>query len=76
MINQERIKEILRLDNMNQHLKHYQEGYRESMLTQIYEEDKVWSNFEIDVDRYLPGSARRFSYDQGWNDAISDYSLK
>jgi hypothetical protein len=75
MTEQERIKEILRLDCENQHIKHYQEGYREGMLTKIHGEDKVWDNLQIDVDRYSPDSARRISYQQGWNDAVSDYGL-
>lgn len=75
MTEQERIKEIIRLDCENQHIKHYQEGYRESMLTQIHSEDKVWDELQIDVDRYSPDSARRISYDQGWYEAISDYGL-
>lgn len=68
-------KEIFRLDCENQHIKHYQEGYRESMLTQIHGEDKIWDKLQIDTGRYAPDSARRISYNQGWNDAISDYGL-
>lgn len=73
MIEQERIKEILRVDFESQHIKYYQKGYRESMLTQIHGENKVGDILQIDVDRYSPDSPRRTSYDQGWNDAINDY---
>lgn len=75
MTEQERIKEILRLDCENQHIKHYQEGYRESILTLVHGEDKVWDILQIDVDRYSPDSVRRISYNQGWNDAVTDYGL-
>ena len=75
MTEQERIKEILRLDSENQHIKYYQQGYREGMLTQIHGEEKVWDKLKIDVDRYSPDSARRISYNQGWDNAVSDYGL-
>jgi len=75
MTETERIEEILRLDCENQHIKHYQEGYREGILTQIHGEYKLWNKLQIDVDRYSPDSARRISYDQGWNDAVRDYGL-
>ena len=38
---EEYIKETFRLDCEIQHIKYYQEGYRECMLTQIHGEDKV-----------------------------------
>lgn len=69
------LKEKLALDNENQHLKRYQEGYRECFLTKTHGEEKVWDVFQIDVDRYSPDSARRFSYNQGWNDALNDFSI-
>ena len=72
---QERIKEIFRLDCENQHMKYYQEGYKESMLTLIHGEDIVWDKLQIDASRYAPGGARRVSYDEGWNCAVRDYKL-
>lgn len=72
----ERIKESIRLDNKYQHIKYYQEGYRECVLTLRHGEDKVWDRMQIDVGRYAPDSARKISYEEGWNDAINDYEKK
>ncbi len=30
---------------------------------------------DIDTERYSVGSARRMSYDMGWNDAEKDYRI-
>lgn len=68
-------QEFKELDCDYQHLKYYQLGYRESILTLIHGENKVWEQFNIDVDRYSNGSARRVSYNEGWQDAILDYKL-
>ena len=70
----ELIKEKLKLDAALQHLRHYQEGYREGMLTLLHGEDIVWGVFGIDVARYAPDSARKFSYNEGWNAAVNDYN--
>jgi len=45
------------------------------VINNAHGEDKVWDNLQIDVDRYSPDSVRRISYQQGWNDAVSDYGL-
>lgn len=72
---QDRIAENFKLDCENQHLKYYQEGYRESMLTLIHGEIKVGDLLEIDVNRYSPDGARRNSYDEGWSHAINDFRI-
>jgi len=56
------------LDNKYQHLKHMFEGYREYVLIEIlrYNDDKEIED-AIDDERYSPGSARRISYNEGWD---------
>ncbi len=66
------ITKIITLDDKLQHMTHYHEGYREYMLTRIYGSDKVSDELQIDVYRYSPGSARRISYESGWQEAMND----
>ena len=68
------VMNTLSIGDTAKHEKHYNEGYRESMLTLLHGENKVWDAFNIDVDRYTPDSARRISYDLGWLKAIEDYN--
>jgi hypothetical protein len=53
MTEQERIKEILRLDSENQHIKYYQQGYREGMLTQIHGEEKAMQMLQNPSDELI-----------------------
>lgn len=69
------LEKILRLDCENQHLKYYQEGYREYMLTAIHGDGEVWKELQIDTERYAPGGARRISYEEGWEKATNDYNI-
>jgi hypothetical protein len=73
---EDNLKDHLQLDFRTQHLKHYEEGYKEGMLTKILGQEKVWSILKIDVDRYAPDSARSNSYKEGWENAISDYDKR
>lgn len=61
-------------DAIIQHLTHYQCGYRECILTLLYGESFV-ERLGIDVDRYSPDSARRNSYNEGWENAKNDLTL-
>jgi hypothetical protein len=56
------------LDCLNQHLKHYHEGYREFFLILNHGQDAV-ENKNIDIDRYSLDSPRRNSYNDGWKQA-------
>jgi|JI10StandDraft_1071094.scaffolds.fasta_scaffold214211_3 hypothetical protein len=62
-------------DSTIQHLKHYHEGYRESILTSMFGESYV-ERIGIDVDRYSPNSARKNSYNEGWESAKNDVNFK
>ena len=75
MNSQECMEKINQLDCEIQHIKYYNEGYREKMLDLIHGEEAVWDKLQIDTDRYSPDSARRISYDNGRDDAARDYDL-
>lgn len=64
------------IDCRLQHQIHLFEGYKERMLQHLYGEDYAEETLEIDVERYSPGSARRFSYDEGRKRAENDISLR
>jgi len=68
------LRNTMTLDCENQHLKYYQKGYRESILTLVHGEEKVWDEFGIDTRPYPPDGARDVSYMEGWNLAIKDYT--
>lgn len=66
------LEEKHQTDFENMHMKYFQEGYRECILTQLYGENKVFSEMQIDTDRYSHGSAKYNSYQEGWESASQD----
>lgn len=68
--------EILNIDAAYQHLKYFHEGYRDKMITLLHGDKFAEEQMGIDTGRYAIGSARRFSYDEGWEQAAKDYGNK
>lgn len=69
-------KEMLNVDAAYQHLKYFHEGYRDRMITFLHGDKFAEERMGIDTGRYAIGSARRFSYDEGWEQAAKDYGNK
>jgi hypothetical protein len=58
-----------------QHTKHVLLGYQEKILQELIGEEFVQSVMGIDKHRFLPGSARRISYEIGVEKAKLDLRL-
>ena len=62
------------LDSQLQELKHYFEGYRETMLIKLVGKQNI-DELGINTERYTLGSSSRASYERGRSQANFDITL-
>ena len=72
----ELLQDNFRADCEIQHMKHYQEGYRECTIILRHGEDVAYDLFGIDAFPYHPDGAADISYKMGWEKAEQDWNLK